>query len=421
MRESFKLALRALVRGHVASLLLGAVGLMHLLLPALVRSDGTDAGWREMFVRAVVGTTYAVTVLAIVTCACGFFAQEREKFRLSLTVVRPVSAFSVAMGKWLALCVVAASALALSAVFTLMRVSNPPQCMHHFSSALPPTVEAAHEAMSSYLADPKTPEYVKKAPRSAVLRLLMNKELDRYDVVRPGESFAWPFPAQSESVSNPVVRVRFATQFDLRTPLAGVFTFGGMTAVVSNNTQSILDVPLVRARTSAIATNGVCELRFTNTGDELVMVRPRRDLEVLVPADAFAMNLLRAAMQMFAATALLAAFGIFLSSALSRPVAIFTVLVTIAVVLMSPGVVMQFPDELDTTTDNRIGILITRTVYRLTSLTGEASPISDLATDACIEWRNLLKGMFVNLVLLSPCLLALAAFIVRRKPLKTDG
>ena len=62
MIPSFLLAWRALVRGHVLTLLLAATALAHLLLPALVRSDGTAAGWREMYIRAVTGATFAFTV-----------------------------------------------------------------------------------------------------------------------------------------------------------------------------------------------------------------------------------------------------------------------------------------------------------------------------------------------------------------------
>ena len=415
MKQSFLLAWRALVRGHVLTLLLVATALAHLLLPALVRSDGTAEGWREMFVRAVPGTTYAFTVIAILACACGFFAQERERFRLSLTVVRPASAVGVAFGKWLALCLVGVLVYSFTAVLTLVHVPDPPPCMHHFAPTLPPPVEKAREMMDEYLANPKTPEFVKKAPRSAVLRLLTNKELDRYDVVRSGASMSWPFDPSLAGATNMLVRVRFATQFDLRSPLEGVFTLGGMSAVVSNKTQSVVNVPLKRVE--KVEEGEGLSLMFTNTGKELVMLRPRRDLEVLVPADSFGMNLARAVVQMLVVTALLSAFGLFLSSALSRPVAVFTSLVTVAVALMAPSVVIQFPDEIETTLSNKIGLLITRTVYALTSTAGEMEPVSALATDSCIEWGELLKCTLVSGVLLPLLLLGATAFIVRRKPL----
>ena len=418
MIPSFLLAWRALVRGHVLTLLLAATAAAHLLLPALVRSDGTAAGWREMYIRAVTGATFAFTAGTVLVCACGLLAQERERFRLALTVVRPVSVLSVAAGRWLALCAVAAAAYLLTAAFTAVRVPSPPDCMHHYAPALPPPVETARQMMAEYLADPRTPEAVRKAPKSTVLSLLTNKELDRYDVVAPGAALAWPFDPALADAAGVSVRVRFATQFELRAPFAGAFTLGGRGAVVTNSTQSVLDVPLA-AGAGPAGTAG--ELRFANTGRETVMLRPRRDLELLVPADGFGANLARAAAQMLATTALLAAFGLFLSAALSRPVAIFTALVAVLVAMMAPSVVAQFPDGMDVALADRMGLAISRGVSLLASAAGEAEPISDLATDICIEWRELGRCALLNAVLLPAGLLALAAVVVRRRPLAAQS
>ena len=90
MKASFILAWRALVRSHVLTLLLVATALAHAFLPALVRSDGTSAGWREMFVRAVPGAAYVFIAVTILACACGFFAQEAES----------ISAVSDGSSKW---------------------------------------------------------------------------------------------------------------------------------------------------------------------------------------------------------------------------------------------------------------------------------------------------------------------------------
>ena len=62
MRESFRLTLRALVRGHVMTLLVAAVALVHVLFPSIVRADNTASGWREMYVRAVPGFGLSVPV-----------------------------------------------------------------------------------------------------------------------------------------------------------------------------------------------------------------------------------------------------------------------------------------------------------------------------------------------------------------------
>ncbi len=414
--EGFTLAWRALARGHVLALLLAAVALAHVLLPALVRSDGTAAGAREMYIRAVTGATYLITALTTLACACGFFAQERARKRLALTLVRPASTWGVACGTWLALCALAAAAFALTAACTALRFPETPACWHRAVPTLPPAEETARGMLADYLADPRTPEAVKKAPRATVLRLLTNKERERYDAVRTGETATWPVPAALARETNVVVRVRFATPFDMRAPLVGAFTLGPLSGTVSNQTQSIVSVPLApsaQAPSTKPQAPDTSRLSFVNHGAHPLMMRPRRDIELLVPADAFAGNLARACAQMLTVTALLAAFGLFLSSALSRPVALFTALAVVSVALMAPSVVLQFPDELGTTFGNRACLALTRAIYGLTETACAAQPISDLATDMCIEPLAVLRGVAVNGLLLPLALLALAARLLR--------
>ena len=52
MRESFRLTLRALVRGQVLTLLLASVALIHALFPAIVRGDVFLARARDVSVGA---------------------------------------------------------------------------------------------------------------------------------------------------------------------------------------------------------------------------------------------------------------------------------------------------------------------------------------------------------------------------------
>ena len=163
------------------------------------------------------------------------------------------------------------------------------------------------------------------------------------------------------------------------------------------------------------------DLVFKNSGREIIMLRPRRDLELLTPADAFCCNLARATVQMLSTIALLAAFGMFLSAAVSRPVALFTAIVAVIVTMMAPSVVTQFPDEMNTKFTERFGLAISRAICTITSTVSESQPISDLATDTCIEWLALARSVAVNVVAIPAALLAAAAFIVRRKPLAENS
>ena len=70
---------------------------------------------------------------------------------------------------------------------------------------------------------------------------------------------------------------------------------------------------------------------------------------------------------------------------------------------------------------DRLGLAISRGVSLLAATAGEAEPVSDLATDTCIEWRALARCALVNAVLLPTVLLALAACLVRRRPLSAQS
>ena len=172
---------------------------------------------------------------------------------------------------------------------------------------------------------------------------------------------------------------------------------------------------------------------FRNTGRSEVMLRPRRDVELLTPADSFGMNMVRASCEMLCVIAFLCAFGLFLSSALSRPVAIFTALVALTVTEMAPAVLSQcpetldlpvleqYPETLDLPFTDRMGLWLSRGVAFATSAVSGPQPISDLATGTCVEWSALGHAALVDAVV-APCvLLTLAAYLVRRRAAASRG
>ena len=415
MKSAFLIAWRGLWRGWTLWTLLVSVAALHLLLPGIVRSDGTDAGAFEMSVRVVCGAVAAIIYSAALAIGGGMFAKEREDELLPLSLVRPASAFSVAVGRWLAMvllfaCVVLANAALLNAL-PQKGASWRSDCRVHLTPSMPPAEVSAAKAMEEFLRDERTPEAVRKSPRAAVLSLLTAKENERYEIVRPGQTSSWPF---SGLVTGPFwVKTRFSTMYNLKTKLNGVFRIGNLTGIVSNNTQAVLEIPL--AVTAGSNTNGVDMLTFTNTGKTDVMLRPRRDIEILAPGDSFLANSIRASIEILSLAGLLAAFGLFLSSALSRPVALFTSSVLLAAALMAPDAVAEFPDEFNATFGEKAGLAISRIVMSLTSAISDVSPVSDLATGKAIAAKDVLRSVVDGLILFPSILLAFTACLLRRK------
>jgi hypothetical protein len=288
---------------------------------------------------------------------------------------------------------------------------SPPDCRVHVSPDLPPAEVSAAKAMEAFLKSDTTPDAVKKSPRAAILALLTAKENERYEVVRPGQTIRWPFAGVPSG--NLAVKTRFSTMYSMKAPLNGLFRFKGCMGAVSNNTQAVLEVPLAVDATADANVDDM--LSFTNTGRNDVMLRPRRDVELLVPGDSFMANSIRASLEVLALSGLLAAFGLFLSAALSRPVALFTAAVLLAATMMAPDAVSQFPDEFNATVGEKVGLAISRAVMTFTSAISDVTPVSDLASSKAIDAAGLSNAMFFDLVLIPSLLLALAAFLLRRK------
>ena len=266
----------------------------------------------------------------------------------------------------------------------------------------------------SFMADPSTPEAVRRARKEVVLRLLAQRAVDHYQTIPTNATVTWKFDGldRAETLEGLKVRMRFTNQFDMRQDVVGTFRLDGAVAgTVSNITQAVLEMPLKAASGKA----GTHELSFENRGKSALMLRPRRDISLLTPADALGWNLLRAYLGLVSVLTLVIVFGLFLSSALGRPVAMFVAFVALAVGEMSPSVVEQYPDELETNFADRIGLCITRFAAEVTRPVSAASPLEALSKDECVEPSDVLHLAAVDFVAAPFVLALLAAFVLPRK------
>ena len=244
------------------------------------------------------------------------------------------------------------------------------------------------------------------------MRILAARAVDHYQAIPTNEVTSWQFPTFEPSGSDVRVRMRFAAQFDTRQDVRGRFTLGDLAAPVSNITQAVVTVPL---STAQVSEGPADTLAFFNGGRNALMLRPRKDINVLVPADSFVANLLRAYLVMVAVLAFVIAVGTFLSASLGRPVALFVAIVMLALSEMSPSVIEQYPDALETSRLDRLGLAMTRAVAGITRPVSALSPLEALSKDECVETDDVIRSLLVNLAA-TPLLLALlTAFVMPRK------
>ena len=411
----------ALWRSKTRAMLAVASVVWMLALPFLATGDGTPEGARELYIHYSLGGVFALLVVSLLASATGSLARERAEKRLALTMVRPVRYSLIVLAKGCALTLsgalvlaFACAALPLSSFVSLGR-----PCRHVLPPVLPSVREEAKVMYDAFMANPETPEAVRKAKRETVLRLLENKAVDRYETIRTNETARWRFdvPAEAEGVS---VRLRFAGQMDSRQDLVGTFRLGELEGVVSNITQAVLEVDLSSSRDRNVASplnkeNDPPLLSFKNEGKTAVMMRPRQDIELLLPADAFGWNLVRAYVELVSLLALMIGFGLFLSASLGRPVALFVAMVMLILGEMSPSVVSQYADEFGAGLADRIGLALSRVAAEVTRPVSSLDPVARLAKDTCIERKEVARVVLLDLCLAPVLFALLAGFVLPRK------
>ena len=416
----FSLEFAAAVRSRTLLLLLVASVAWMLAAPFVFVGDGTAEGARALVVHYSLGGVAALLAVALLASATGSIASEREARRLQLTLVRPVRYSVVALAKMAALVSLGALVLAVATAIEACRTDLARPCRHVLSPVMPTPREEALAMYDAFMKDPNTPVAAKRAKKSVVLRLLAQRSLDRYDTIAGGSVVLWNFKTGGSALPDDglSVRLRFTNAYDVRQDVRGVLFLRSGDSVwsgsVSNITQAVVEIPLKRERVGA-ATSELAELTFRNDGNSALMLRPRRDVNMLSPADGFGWNLLRAYVELVAMLSILVSFGVFLGAGLGRPVALFTAIVALIVSEMSPSVIEQYPDELETDKIDSIGLYITRAAAEATHPVSSLVPLEKLSEDARIERREVVRTAVANMVFAPLILALLAALVIPRK------
>lgn len=416
--ESFRLEFTALVRSGTLVILTALAVVWALVLPGLLHTDGTLMGARELYIRFALGGAAILIVLGLLAVATGTVAAERRAHRLQLALVRAVAPFAIVLGRHVAILLVGALALAAAAVAVGCRTEGGAQvCSHVFSPVMESPAEEAKRMYALYMADTNTPDEVRNEDPAFVLDILEQRAFDHYQGIGTNETVRWKFDLGGRSREGLAVRLRFTNSFNMRQLVQGRFEFADRTGTVSNMTQTILDVPLAPGK--AELGGAADELVFRNQGRNAHMLRPRRDISLLVPADSFRWNLLRAYLLLVSLLSAVLALGVLLGTSLGRPVATFTALVLLLIAEMSPSVIERYPGEVGEDRFDRLGLAVSRIAVTLSHPFTGSSPLESLSRDICIERGEVVRALVLRGGMIPLALLLFAAFVMPYKPDET--
>src|SRR5262245_23701500 len=204
------LTLKAAVRSRLiwvlTVILIGGV----VVLPLVIKDDGTARGFTQILVTYTLSLTTAMLGFATLWLACGTLARDVEECQIQVVVVKPISRWQIWLGKFFGIMALNAILLTLagSCVYALLqwRARRLPESQQEIlrNEALVARGSARDESSPDYNAEAdrifanrlKTQERDNKAPVSeADAKVLWNQIRAQikasYEVVPPGHRREW--------------------------------------------------------------------------------------------------------------------------------------------------------------------------------------------------------------------------------------
>lgn len=328
------LSLRAILRERVA-LSMGVLLLLTLfLLPSGLRTDGTPEGELRMHLLYSLGTSFFLLSGMTLWVSCASVSGDVANKRLQMVLTKPVSRFTVILGKWIAVVLLISSLGFLCGGFTwyrIHRIAREAEISAH-EAVDPQPMDLTQEIEALYVSKISSGEIPEGYPKEAVLlRLEQLVHVESY-AVSPRTTRTWAFSPARPFEPEERLTLRYdyvGTSFtDVIIPGTWALSADGAEEVIEFNVNEApqgvykLDVVLPPAWEEVTSIT----LTYTNrsTGHHKVFFRPQNGIRILRDGGSFGGNLFRAILLLSGLLGLLAAVGVGTGSVFSLPVACYT-------------------------------------------------------------------------------------------------
>ncbi len=448
-RLTFKAAFRFRLVPLLAAVLIGGV----LLLPAVIKDDGTARGLTQIVLTYTLGLITVVLGMTTLWLSCGTLARDIEECQIQVVVTKPVARWQIWLGKWLGILLLNALLLSLTAGIVygqmMWRARRlPPEQQEILRNEVfiargafrekPFPIELLVERrIQERLKNPQVAA-MNRAELRRVVREQVNAELQ---LVPPGGGFARRWQIDLSSVQNQVrdrylfLRLKFfASQ---RSPSGTFITMWNVGPPASPRQmhfekslapETFYELPVLP---NLLDKNGVLNIECMNPNDAALLFPLDEGMAVLYREGGFGPNYARGVAILFCWLALLAALGLAAASFLSFPVATFCALSFLLVAtstttmkqVIEQGSVRGVNHEtgrVDTPNafDNA-SVAFFKGLLATVNLVRDFSPVDALSTGRYIAWTTLARA-FGQIVLLMGGLLALVGILIfQRRELAT--
>jgi hypothetical protein len=437
----------------LTALLLGVV----ILLPALIKHDGTARGFAQIVLTYTLASITTLLSFTTLWSACGTLARDIEECQMQVVAVKPVGRWEIWLGKWLGIVLLNALLLGLSgsAVYLLMylkaRELTPKE-----QTILRNEVLVARGSAKEPIPDFKPElerrfqEEVKRlsptGPDLSLLRKRIEEQLKRREQLVPsGHARLWRLDlsrARRYVRDQPLfLRVKFHTPqtINMDEPAqAGTFLAQILVGKPETPLQRSLKPLSLSAGTfhevqippNLLDEEGILWVEFRNYNDVPLLFPLEDGMEVLYREGGFALNFIRGLGIIFFWLGLFAALGLCTASRFSFPVAAFVCLGLLFVGLSSgtlatvasEGTYMGIDWDKGKAyhpTVDAILVPIFRFLLSVVNLVQDFSPIDSLSSGRSITWGQLARAFAQIILLMSGLLASLGIFLFTRRELAT--
>lgn len=465
---TWKAAFRFRLFWVLAALLLGSV----VVLPLLIRDDGTARGFIQIMLTYTLSVITALLGFSTLWLACGILARDIEDCSIQAVAVKPIARWQIWLGKLVGLMLLNATLLGLSgaSVYTLLqwrtarmqalaaeaRAANNPR----LADAIQAQVDILRNEIFVARAGAREPAPDLEATVAAELQKVLRSQTlppeqieatrdqlrERVkavnQVVPPNHYRTWAIDLGLQRHllgDQPLfIRVKFhAAATNLSGTYVGLWSVGpydnpkGISPPQSLAADTYHEIQM-QGGARLLDDRGRLIVNFVNQNDSALIFPLEDGLEVLYREGGFGLNFVRGLAVIFCWLSLLAILGLSAASLMSFPVAAFFSASMLLVALSSGTLANVVADGsvggLDHETGAGGGTILDRTlipvfkgILAVVHLVEEFSPVDALSTGRSITWGQLARA-FGQIVLLMGGLVAAAGMTCfARRELATAG
>ncbi|NQT94052.1 MAG: hypothetical protein HQ559_14920 [Lentisphaerae bacterium] len=376
-----RLTMRAAVRSRLVLSLVVLLVLVTLLLPGMIKGDGTLPGRIRVLLYYTLGFAAWILSLSTLWASAGAVSQEIEEKSIQLLAAKPVRTFQVWLGKWLGLLFLNAALLCLAGAIIWISV-------YRLTSTYQGAEEELQQVRNEILVS-RTPVSAREprivgetrrrlmrlrergnippqVPDEAALAVIHRQVLAEQSVVAPGKTRQWIFDipkglvrpdmnGSAEQAPPITLRYRLLSSGRERLAVPGTWRIGTaeqpdiFVLETEDAPFGVHQLPVSSpALLDAVRREIPLRARYTNRaepGHSPAAFAPKDGIVLLFRSGEFAGNFIRAVIVLLFALAALAALGLTAGAIFSFPVATFVA--SACVVILAVSHFLVFTTEQD--------------------------------------------------------------------------